>query len=66
VKAEEYQSEVRGLSGIKVEIRSYRLEDTYYCHIANTDAGATIARASGATREEAIEAATEKARQRLR
>lgn len=66
MKAEEYRTEIQDLEGVKVEVRSYRLEDTYYCHIASTDAGATIARASGATREEAVLAATERARQRLR
>ncbi len=66
MKAEEYRTEIRDLEGVKVEVRSYRLDDVYYCHIANMDAGATIARASGTTREEAVQAATEKARQRLR
>ncbi len=66
MKAEEYHSEIQQLEGVKVEVRSYRIEQTYFCHVANTDAGATIARASGATREEAVQAATERARQRLR
>lgn len=66
MKAEEYHSEMQELEGVKVEVRSYRIDEMYFCHIANTDAGATIARASGTTREEAVQAATERARQRLR
>ncbi|HXG00388.1 MAG TPA: hypothetical protein VNL69_06360 [Bacteroidota bacterium] len=66
MRAEEYNAEEQELAGVRVEVRSYRLGDTYYCHVANKDAGATIARASGVTRQEAVQEAVEKAKMRLR
>lgn len=65
MKAEEYESEVKELNGTKVEIRAYKIGDSYYCHVNNTDPGATIARGEGKTRDEAINAAIAKAQQRL-
>jgi hypothetical protein len=65
VRAEEYSTEQRVLNNVALEVRSYKLGDTYYCHVANKDAGATIARASGSTRDEAVQEAMEKARLRL-
>ena len=42
-------------------IESYRLDGVYHCTIANADPGARIARADGATKEEAEQKAIEKA-----
>jgi ribosomal protein S12 methylthiotransferase accessory factor YcaO len=41
------------------------LEKTYYCTVDNVDPGAVIARAKGATREEAEAEAIAKAKERL-
>jgi hypothetical protein len=66
VKAEEFLSEVRELNGTKVEVHVYKIGDSYYCHVSNTDPGATIARGEGKTRDEAIANAVEKAQSRLK
>jgi len=49
------------LAGWPVTIETYRLGDVYHCTISNVDPGARIARADGATREEAEQRAVEKA-----
>lgn len=66
VNAEEYKTKPLEINGVRLEVRSYKVGNTYHCHISNTDPGATIARASGMTEEEAVTIATEKARQRVR
>lgn len=66
MKAEEYRTDIQEVSGVKVEIHSYRLDDTFYCHVANVDVGAIIARGSGATRQEAVASAMGKVQERLR
>ncbi len=48
--AQDYQVDERRINDVAVKITSYRLGDAYYCQVANTDPGATIARAEGATR----------------
>ena len=48
-----------------IEIRSHRVGDQYICTVNNVDPGANVARATGATREEAEAAAVEKARARV-
>lgn len=62
---EEYKTEHRVLGGVEVEVLTYKIGEEYFCHVANKDPGATIARAEGATREEAFNAAMSKALQRL-
>jgi hypothetical protein len=49
----------------EVNLRTYRIGDTFYCKADNVSPGATIARATGATREEAEEKTIAKARERL-
>jgi len=44
-----------------VTIETYKLGDIYHCTIANVDPGARVARADGATCEEAESRAIEKA-----
>ena len=63
--AQDYQVEERRINDVAVKITSYRLGDAYYCQVANADPGATIARAEGATRRQAMEAAISKAVKRL-
>ncbi|MBM2839845.1 MAG: hypothetical protein HW412_373 [Bacteroidetes bacterium] len=66
MKTEEYTSQKMELSGIPIRINSYKIGDRFYCHVENTDPGATIARADAASREEAVQAALAKAKERLK
>ncbi len=66
MKAEDYRVEHRDISGVKVKAASYRIGESFYCHVENLDPGATIARAEAATREEAINLALQKATERLK
>ena len=63
--AQDYQVEDRRINDVAVKITSYRLGDAYYCQVANADPGSTIARAEGATRRQAMDAAISKAVKRL-
>jgi hypothetical protein len=66
LRAEDYQTETRELSGVPVRVVSYKIGDHYYCHVENCDPGATIARADGNSRENAVHLAVSKADGRLR
>lgn len=61
----EYRSERREIAGVPFEVTSYKIGDRYYCHVTNADPGATVARAEGASREEAEELALAKVVHRL-
>ena len=61
MKPEEYSREQRELAGWPITVEIYKLGDVYHCTIANLDPGARVARADGATREEAEQRAIEKA-----
>lgn len=61
----DYKSERREMAGVPVEVTSYKVGDRYYCHLTNVDPDATIARAEGASREEAEQLALAKAANRL-
>ncbi len=63
--AREYQVQDRQINGIPVKVASYRMNEAYYCQVANADPGATIARAEGATRQQAVDAALSKATEKL-
>lgn len=63
--AQDYQVDDRRINGVAVKIASYRLGDAYYCQVANAGPGATIARAEGATRRQAMDAAISKAVKQL-
>ena len=64
-KAEDYRVEKQEIFGVMVSITSYKIEDRFYCHVANIDPGATIARAEGISREDAQQLALNKAKERL-
>ena len=66
LKTEKYAIENREISGVAVRISSYQIGDRFYCHVENVDPGATIARADGAVREDAVQLAVAKATERLR
>jgi hypothetical protein len=53
------------IAGWDVNLRTYQIGDTYYCKADNVSPGATIARSSGATRDEAEQKAIAKATERL-
>jgi hypothetical protein len=61
MKPEDHSREQRELAGWPVIVESYKLDGVYHCTIANVDPGARIARADGATKEEAEQKAIEKA-----
>lgn len=63
--AQDYQVQDRQINGTPVKVTSYRLDEAYYCQVANADPGATIARAEGATRQQALDAALSKATEKL-
>lgn len=65
MRAEEYRSFEERLERWPVRFTSYRLGDRYHCQVDNVEPGAVIARAEGATREDAERAAREQARRRL-
>jgi hypothetical protein len=61
MKAEEYSTREVELAGWKARVTSYKLGDTYHCSVDNVSPGAVVARTEGKTREEAENAAVEKA-----
>jgi hypothetical protein len=65
LKAEDYTTRREHVGPFEISIMSYRLGDTYYCSVDNVNPGAVVARADGATRAEAEEAAVAKARERV-
>ena len=52
-KVEEYSERKAILAGWPVTIVTYRLESTYHTTIDNTDPGAWVVKAQGATQQEA-------------
>jgi ribosomal protein L16/L10AE len=65
LKADDFSINTREISGLTVNITSYKIGNKYYCHIDNVDPGATIVRLDGESKEEVIQTALEKAAQRL-
>jgi hypothetical protein len=65
MRAEDYSTRTLELQGWKVKLTSYRLGNTFHCTADNVEPGAWIARAQGATREEAEERACQRATELL-
>jgi hypothetical protein len=65
MRAEDYQRRRQELAGWPVGIVSYKLGDRFICEIDNVNPGARVARAEGATREEAERGAITAAERRL-
>ena len=65
MRAEGYQRRREELAGWPVGIASYRLGERYVCEIDNVSPGARIARAEGASREDAERTAIAAAERRL-
>lgn len=65
LKADDFNVNTREISGLTVNVTSYKIGNKYYCHIDNIDPGATIVRLDGESKEEVIQTALERAMQRL-
>jgi len=65
MRADEYATRILELEGWKVRLTSYKLGNTYHCTADNVEPGAWLARAQGATREEAESRASQRARELL-
>ena len=65
MKPIDYSERKIELHGWPVNLTSYRLGDVYYCKADNVSPGAQIARAQGASKQEAEEKALAKAKERL-
>ena len=65
LKADDFRTDRREISGWPVNVTSYRIGATYFCRIDNLDPGATIARTEAETYEEAFQGAMTKAESRL-
>ena len=66
MKPTNHTVEKQTINGMAVTITTYCLGDQWHCTVANVDPGANIARADGATRDEAVKAAVDKAGSRLK
>ncbi|MGA3203053.1 MAG: hypothetical protein ABSF12_11245 [Bryobacteraceae bacterium] len=65
MKVENHTERKLEIGGWEVNLRTYQIGDVYHCKADNVSPGATIARASGVTREEAEQKAIAKAAERL-
>ncbi len=63
--AEAYTESMMKLGEHNVKVTSYKIGETFYCHITNVEPDATIARAQGEDRAQAEEGALRKAMARL-
>ena len=66
LKADEYRIESKEIDGLKINITSYKIGATYYCHVDNVDPGAVIARSEAESQDEAIQVAMAKTMERLK
>jgi hypothetical protein len=65
LKADDFSVNTREISGLTVNITSYKIGKRYYCHIDNVDPGATIVRLDGESKEEVLQTAIDRAIRRL-
>ena len=65
LKADDFSINTRELSGLKVNIVSYKIGNKYYCHIDNVDPGATIVRLEGESKEQVLQEAMDRAIRRV-
>ena len=57
--------EKKSIAGTPCTVTTFCMENTWHTTVANVDPGANIARAKGATREEALNEALRRATERL-
>lgn len=65
MQAEEYSEHQVDVDPWQVKLTTYKLGNVYHCKADNVSPGAALARATGATREEAEQRALDRARQLL-
>lgn len=65
MKAEEFQERVMEFAGWPVNISSYRLGTVWHAKADNVSPGASLARASGSTRDEAEASVVKRAEELL-
>jgi len=65
MKPEGYAEKQLEVEGWPLRLTSYKLGEVFHCQADNVSPGATLARETGATREEAEQKALEAARRRL-
>jgi hypothetical protein len=65
MKVEEHAERSLEVNGWPVHLTSYKIGSEYVCVADNVSPGATLARTSGATREDAEHQAVERARELL-
>ncbi|HLB01260.1 MAG TPA: hypothetical protein VJO14_07730 [Bacteroidota bacterium] len=65
LKADDFSINTREISGLTVNITSYKIGSRYYCHIDNVEPGATIVRLEGESKEEVMQTAIDRAIRRL-
>ena len=65
LKAEDFKNMKSDIKGVPISITSYKIGEKYFCHVANLDPGATIARSQADTLQEAQQHALTKATDRI-
>jgi hypothetical protein len=65
MRAEDFSERIEEVNGWQCRLTSYKLGDIYYCHADNVSPGATLARTSAPTKEEAERKALERATEML-
>lgn len=65
LKAEDFNVNTQELSGLKVNIVSYKIGKRYYCHIDNVEPDSTIVRLEGESKEQVMQEAMDRAVRRL-
>lgn len=65
LRPEDYRRRQEQVAGWPVNVASYKLGDCFLCEVDNVSPGARIARAEGASREEAERRALDDAARRL-
>jgi hypothetical protein len=65
MKAEDYSERQVDVEGWSVNLTTYKLGEVYHSKADNVSPGASLARTTGATREEAEQKVLERARQLL-
>lgn len=65
MKPEHYSQRRTQVAGWEINVTSYKLGDRFYCTVDNVSPGAWIAKAEGATQEEAEKKALDKAAELL-
>ena len=54
LKADDFRTDSREISGWPVSVTSYKIGKTYFCHVDNVEPGTTIARVEGETYDEVV------------